>query len=121
MTAAAIATTETVEAATITLALISPLPSREFLSREWNGSRSGKRRGQRGEDAEVGVERNALKPSHTDRGQSPLLVLEPTERSFDRGFWCRKDTSGVLTPDVSYPVDWSNVETSRTNGRLFRS
>jgi hypothetical protein len=52
------------------------------LRREWNGSRSCERLRERGEDAEVGMERNALKPSHAERGK-PALVLEPTERPLD--------------------------------------
>jgi hypothetical protein len=53
------------------------------LRREWNGSRSCERGGERGEDAEVGVERDPLKPSHSERLQA-ALVLEPPERTLDR-------------------------------------
>ena len=52
------------------------------LRRERNGSRSGECGGKRGEDAEVGVERGPLKPSHPERLQA-VLVLEPTELALD--------------------------------------
>lgn len=54
------------------------------LRRERNGSRSGQRGGERSEDAEVGMERDPLTPSHAEQGQ-PAFVLEPTERLLDRG------------------------------------
>ncbi|MDQ2910702.1 MAG: hypothetical protein M3R39_06770 [Actinomycetota bacterium] len=43
------------------------------LRRERNGSRSGERRCERGEDAQVGVERDPLKPSHAERAVKVML------------------------------------------------
>ena len=54
------------------------------LRRERNRPRSGERSGKRGEDAEVSVERDPLKRSHSERLQ-PALVLQSTERPLDRG------------------------------------
>ena len=38
------------------------------------GSRSGERAGEAGEDAEVGVKRDLLKPAYSDRAESPLVL-----------------------------------------------
>src|SRR5438067_2230669 len=54
---------------------------RTGLRREWYGSRSGGRAGEAGEDAEVGVKRDLLKPTDSDRAESPLM-LEPAELPF---------------------------------------
>ena len=51
---------------------------------ERNSPRSGERSGKRGEDAEVGMERNALQPSHAERGK-PAVVLQSTEGSLNGG------------------------------------
>src|SRR5206468_1087387 len=47
-------------------------------------SRSGKCLRERGEDAEVGVQLHAVKPSHTERGQA-AFVLQASEGTLDRG------------------------------------
>lgn len=55
------------------------------LSREWNGARSGERLGERGQHAEIGVERHAVDATHAERSQSDFM-LEASERPFDRGW-----------------------------------
>ena len=52
------------------------------LRREWNGSRSGERHGKRGEDAEVGVERDSIEAANAERAE-PVLVLQAAERPLD--------------------------------------
>src|SRR5438093_801246 len=54
------------------------------LGREWYGvgARSGECRSEGGEDAEVGVQLDALDPSHPERRQSGL-VLQPAEAPLD--------------------------------------
>lgn len=52
------------------------------LRGEWDGSRSRERRRERGEDAEVGVQLDAVKRAHAERLQ-PVLILEPPEGPLD--------------------------------------
>jgi len=52
------------------------------LRREWNGSRSGERRGELREDAEVGVERDSFQAADAKRAESPL-VLQAAELALD--------------------------------------
>ena len=64
-------------------ALISPLPPRETLSRERNGSRSRECHRKAGEDAEVGVKRDPLDATNAKGLQSvsletrPVVILTP--------------------------------------------
>ena len=58
-------------------ALISPLPPRETLSREWNGSCLLERNGEAGKDAEVGVERDLLDAANAERAEAPLMLQAP--------------------------------------------
>jgi len=53
------------------------------LRREWNGSRSGERGCERGEDAEVGVKRDPFKPTDAERKQAPLM-LKPAALTLGR-------------------------------------
>jgi hypothetical protein len=53
----------------------APESVRTRLRRERNGPRSCKRRGKRGEDAEVAMERDPLKPSHSERCANPPSFL----------------------------------------------
>lgn len=51
------------------------------LRRERYGSRAGERGRERGEDAEVGMERNPVESANAGRAES-VLVLQASERSF---------------------------------------
>ncbi len=53
-------------------------------SRGWHGSRSTQRAGELGEDRQVGVQPDPLKPTDAERQQRPL-VLEPPELALDGG------------------------------------
>ena len=54
--------------------------NRERLGREWYGSRSGERAGEAGQDAEVGVKRDLLKPANSDRASAAVSGLKPRAR-----------------------------------------
>jgi hypothetical protein len=66
--------------------LTAQYPAREArrpLRRERDGSRSGRRPRQRGEDGEVGMKLDALDPAHAEWRELPF-VLEPAELRLDR-------------------------------------
>ncbi len=73
MTAAAMATMATVEAATTTRAF-SLAASEPKLRRERNGPRSGQRRWEAGEHDEVGVERDPLQTANAERHQRKIML-----------------------------------------------
>jgi hypothetical protein len=52
------------------------------LRREWNGSRSGERGGEAGEDHKVGVKLHLLDLAHAERAESPF-VLQAAELALD--------------------------------------
>jgi hypothetical protein len=56
------------------------------LRREWNGSRSGERGCERGEDAEVGVKRDLLDPTDAERGESGIGDLYRGRGAVERCF-----------------------------------
>jgi hypothetical protein len=58
------------------------ISSRGGLRREWNGSRSGERGGEAGEDHKVGVKLHLLDLAHAERAESPF-VLQAAELALD--------------------------------------
>jgi hypothetical protein len=53
----------------------------EALSGKWTGSRSGERRGERGEDAEVGVKRKPIQAAYRSGFNPYLFLSRPKARS----------------------------------------
>jgi hypothetical protein len=83
MTAAAIATMATVEAATITRGILSPRFARRNLSRERYRSRSRERQRESGEDGEVGVKLYLRQPAHPEWSK-PVVGFQVCERPLYR-------------------------------------